>query len=181
MNEHCLIALKHDVALDLIRTDSNTFTTSALNPTYLPDNVFNTIAAVIVIRNPLYQVPSLYESFAADSKCRPGDEDFAIAASAKTYRLLFDVLRSQRRTVIVVDGDDVLWRTADLAANVCVALGIDSGSVTDWWDPIPESGRPLDNPIVLAWTKTIWESSGIERPAEKVTCTTFGGSNVTRY
>ena len=174
MNEHCLIALKYNILLDLIRSDSNTMSATELNATHLPDHIFNaTTVVVIVIGNPFYQIPSIYESFAASSKCRPGDEDFAVATSAKTYRLLFDVLRSQGRTAIVVDGDDVLWRTADLGKKVCAALGINSASLSDRWVPIPESKMPLDNPIILAWTTTIWESSSIERPAEKVRSTTF--------
>ena len=173
VNEHCLLALKHEILLDLIRRDSNTVPTTGLNPSLLPDNVFDAITVVMVIRNPFYQIPSIYESFAGSSQCQPGDEDVAVATSAKTYRLLFDVLRPQGRTATVVDRDDMLWRTEDLATKACAALGIDPASLTDRWAPIPESERPLDNPIILAWTTTIWESSGIERPAEKVRSTTI--------
>ena len=168
MNEHCLLALKHSILFNLIRDDSESPPAVETNPSLIPDDIFNTATTIVVIRNPLLQIPSIYESFMATTQCRPGDEDFTIATSSKTYRLIFDVLRASGRTPIVVNGDDMLWRTADLATNVCTALGIDSAGVTDKWDPIPESKRPYDNPIILAWTTTIWESTGIERPAQRV-------------
>lgn len=55
----------------------------------------------------------------------------------------------------------------ELRNNVCGALGIEQDSISDQWEAVPENERPT-NPIFLSFIKTFHESTGIERPAEKV-------------
>ena len=137
------------------------------NPTYVPDWLFETCTPVIVIRHPALSVVSLYNIVENTQKQRPGDEDFHFMTSLWYCRILYDLFVSQGRKPIVVDGEDVLWRTAEMSRNVCEALGIDPNGVSETWTPTPEDKRP-GHPIVASFTETIHNSTGVERPAKKV-------------
>ena len=112
-------------------------------------------------------IASLYHSMVSMCHCRPGDEDFEIASTLGFCRLLFDHLRKLGKEPIVVDAEDMLWRTGDLEETLCSRFGLAGGVIRDTWDPVPEEQNPT-NPVLREWTKTIYESSGIERPAQKV-------------
>ena len=137
------------------------------NPTYVPDWIFDTCSPIMVIRHPALMVPSFYETMHRISYNLPGDEDFKLCTSLHYCRLIFDVFESQGRRPIVVDGEDVVWRTEEMTNNVCKALGIDSAGVAQTWQPTPPEKRP-QHPIIAAFTKTVHESTGVERPAKKV-------------
>ena len=137
------------------------------NPTYLPDWLFSTCTPILVIRHPAFMVRSLHHTMSQVSQCTPGDEDFFYCASLACCRMLFDLFQSQGRAPIVVEGDDVVWRTQEMSTNVCNKLGIDPSGVEEQWEPTPQDQRH-PNPIVAAFTKTIHDSTGVERPSEKV-------------
>lgn len=82
-------------------------------------------------------------------------------------RILFDLFKSQGRSVIVVEGDDVVNRTKEMTDNVCNAIGIDPEGVTQTWKTTPEEDRH-PNVIIRAFLSTIYDSTGVERSAEKV-------------
>ena len=106
-----------------------------------------------------------------NSQCRPGDEDFTLITSAGHSRWLFEHFRHLRgQPPIVVDGEDVLWRTQELGDKFCNALGLELNGLKDQWDPFPaEQKHP--NPFVAAMTNTMTDSTGIERPQNKVCLT----------
>ena len=139
------------------------------NPTYLPDWLFQTIIPILVIRHPIYTVPSYYRSVTAVSVIRPSDDEFTFCTSFRFIKMLFDLLRSENagKPPIVVDGDDLLWRTDELMARLSEHVGIEKGGFRTQWDPTPESERSK-NPIIAGFTKTMHDSKGIERPGEKV-------------
>ena len=136
-------------------------------PTNLSDEVLDTCTPIMIIRHPAMQVSSVYQSMVALTQCRPGDEDFEIATTLTLSRALYDFLCSWGKTPIIVDAEDMLWRTQDLVTNICNALGIDAKDIQDRWDPVPFEKRPSKS-ILVAWTEVIWKSSGIERPMTKV-------------
>ena len=123
---------------------------------------------MIIIRNPVLQIPSVYQSVIEMTQCRPGDEDFEATTSLKLCRLIFDVFQSQGKRPIVVDAEDMLWRTKDLGTSLCAALDIDPQGLKDQWPPLSDEQKPSNHPVMMEWTKTIFESTGIQRPAEKV-------------
>ena len=107
------------------------------------------------------------------SKQRPGDEDFSLITSNKSLRLLFDYFKAQGRQPLVVDAEDILWRTHGMAKNLCTALGggggiIDPTGLSDTWQPTPKEQVERMNPADYMLTKNIRDSSGIERPAAQV-------------
>ena len=70
---------------------------------------------------------------------------------------------------VVVDAEDILWRTEEVARNLCAALGtIDAASLSDRWEPKTQAEIEKMNPFMYKATQNIVESSGIERPMEKV-------------
>ena len=97
----------------------------------------------------------------------PGQEDFDWLTSLHWCRLLYDLLKSQGRPPVVVDGDDVVWRTQEMATNVCKAIGIGPSGVKETWTKTPPEDQ-IQNPIVQHALSTIYNSTGVERPAEKV-------------
>ena len=82
-------------------------------------------------------------------------------------RYLFDVYRARGTRCIVVDGEDVIWRTLEISNAVCDALGIEQDCISDRWEAFPPEELPT-NPLIAHFTKPFYESSGIVRPAEKV-------------
>lgn len=167
MNEHCLNSLQQDILLKMIRGELDSLEDGPSNRINLPDEVLDTCTPIMVIRHPAMQISSVYQSMVAMSRCRPGDEDFEIATALRLSRALYDFLCSRGKTPIVVDAEDMLWRTQDLAINICDALDIDVKGIKDKWDPVPIEKRPA-NPVLLAWTEVIWKSSGVERPKTMV-------------
>lgn len=147
----------------------NNFTTEQLgrNPTNLPDWLFETCTPIIIIRHPALQVESLYRSVKNVSLTRPGEEDFDWLTSLRYCRLLFDLFKAQGRTLVVVDGEDVISRTKEMTTNVCKAIGVDPSGVKETWEPTPETERH-SNPIVSAFLDTIYNSTGVQRPSEMV-------------
>ncbi|KAK3698973.1 hypothetical protein LTR37_016664 [Vermiconidia calcicola] len=166
MNERCINSLQQDILVKIIRGEVDSLVAGPSNPTNLPDEVLDTCTPIMVIRHPAMQTSSVYQSMADMTQCRPGDEDFETATTLRLSRALYDFLCSRGKTPIVVDAEDMLWRTQDLATNICGALNIDAKGITDKWDPVPIEKWPA-NPVLLAWTEVIWKSSGIERPTTK--------------
>lgn len=128
----------------------------------------NSFKPIILIRHPVAQVQSIYTSMTANTKTRPGGENFDLITSLQYSRLMFEYFRLSRGEIpVVIDGDDVLWRTEEVGRNFCKAFGIDPNGLKDQWDPLPQSWW-ASNPFIYAMTKTLVESSGIERPSQKV-------------
>ena len=167
-SEHCLSVIKQDLMLSLVRGQSCNLAELPTNPTVIPDNLFNTLRPVILIRNPLRQVQSNLEgSFDANPQMRPGDEDFTNTSSLALSRYLFEDFRKKGMDPVVVDGDDVVWRTEDMKVKLCYALGLNPGLVCDKWEPVPLEDRPTI-PMMVSYLQTIHDSTGIERPDSKV-------------
>lgn len=143
------------------------------NPTYIPDIIYDTLSPIVLFRNPIIHITSLHRDLLNGTQIRPGDETFTLTTSLAFTRHLYDQLRDQGRNPILIDAEDLLWRTQELGEKLCAALGIEN-VLSEKWDPTPEDQRPT-HPAIAQWTKDIHESNGILRPATKVspitTCT----------
>ena len=171
ISEHCVLAMRLDIALAHYRGHNYTTEDLGVNPTYYPDWLFKSCNPILVIRHPALTVRSLHDTMSQVSAVMPTDEDFHFCSSLRYCRMLFDLFQSKGQKSIVVDGDDVVWRTEEMTTNVCRALGIDPTGVKQRWEPTPADQRPL-NPVILGFTKSIHDSTGRERPAQKVSSET---------
>lgn len=156
--------------LDLIREKEALITS---NSTVLPDSVFDSLTPIVLIRHPALVTDSIYRGALELTQQRAGDEDFSLIASARELGLLFDYFKDIGRRPIVVDGDDLLWRTSEMSSALCKRLGIDAAGLSDTWAPVSEEQIAKMNPLVYMLTKDIQESSGIQRPhsrASLVSC-----------
>ncbi|KAK4507725.1 hypothetical protein PRZ48_001460 [Zasmidium cellare] len=160
-NEHCQMIVKQDIVFSLVRGPSPV--TMPANPTVIPESIFQSILPVFVIRSPLHVIPSIYASSIATMALSPSDEDWKILTGIVTQRLLFDHFRTAlNRTPVVIDGDDLVWRTEEVRRGLSKALSIDPAGLSDTWEPLPkELQHP--NPLIQAFTSTINTSTGIER------------------
>jgi hypothetical protein len=159
--------MRQDITFALLQGHNYTPDDLGRNPTYLPDWLFETCTPILVIRHPAFQIPSLYNALSSTSRTVPDDEDFEFTSSLHYSRLFFDLFKSQGRTPVVVDGEDVVWRTEEMATNVCNAIGIDPSGATEQWEPTPSHER-TPNPVAQHFLSTVYDSTGVERPAEKV-------------
>jgi hypothetical protein len=163
------MALKQDVMFPLLREENSDFSQSYPNPTVIPDDLFNTLLPIMVIRHPVIAIDSIVRTIAGHITSSTLEQEYLnFPATIKPCRYLYDVFCSQGRKPLVVDGDDVLWRTDEIAKAVCDYIGIDFSGVKETWTPYTEQERPNGNAYFYQWTKTNWESEGIERPDQKV-------------
>ena len=166
----CIVSPEIQIGLSRKRNDAfPPFDGPFPNPFRMPESLLDKFAPVILIRHPILQVDSLYRSMTVNSQCRPGDEDFEIITSNRQSRWVFEYFRHARggQIPIVVDGEDMLWRTHDLGDRLCTALGLSPGGLKDHWEPMPEE-RKHPNWFIRAMTTTMTDSTGIERPDQQV-------------
>lgn len=170
-NEHWFNVFREQVVLDLIRDKIKEPNELGRNPTHLPDEFFDTLTPIILIRHPALAVRSIYRDALKVTKQRPGDEDFSLITENKSLRLLFDYFKAQGRQPAVVDAEDILWRTDDMTKNLFAKLGggLDPKKLNDSWNPATKEEIENLNPLVYMLTKDIQESSGIQRPEKQVT------------
>ena len=164
--------MKSNIQIDLIRKGNDAFPPfddNLPNALEIPDALLEKFTPVLLIRHPVLQVDSIYRSMTSYSQCRPGDEDFNLITCTRHSRWLFEYFKHTRGglTPIVVDGEDVLWRTQELGSNICAALGLPADGLKDQWDRLPEE-RKHPNWFLAAMTTTMTDSTGIERMDEKV-------------
>ncbi|KAI6784183.1 uncharacterized protein J7T54_004729 [Emericellopsis cladophorae] len=168
-SEHCCYLLKSQILIK--HTNSRQLDESWAtdpNPTHLPDELWKSVTPIMVIRHPALSVPSMWRSMAgvpALANMDPMENHNYWFATLTWSRVLFEALRNQGRMPIVVDGEDVCTRTDEVIRGVCGGLGIDPAGVTDTWGPWGQS--PLDHPLFVEMTRTIWESDGVKKHEAK--------------
>ena len=167
-NEHWFNCFKIDFVLGLIRGEIQKPEQLGRNPTHLPYEIFDSLKPIILIRHPALSIRSIYRDALKITKQRPGDEDFDGICMNRPLRILFDFFCAQGRQPVVVDAEDILWRTEEMTRNLCAAIeSVEAGSLSDKWKPTSQAEMDRMNPLVVMLTKNILESSGIERPSEK--------------
>lgn len=171
-NEHIFNVLKQPIVHGMNRDPTYSLTALGPNPTYIPDPIFAALRPMILIRHPVPHINSTYRSVIdIGMQIRTGDEDLDILVSHRYFRYLFDMFRAQGRQPVVVDSEDLLWRTGEVTERICEELGVDREGLRETWTPTPEEERPT-HPILAPFTITIHASKGIERP-EKVGAVSF--------
>lgn len=175
-NEHWLLVFHIELVLGLLRGSIQEPSQLGRNPTHLPDEIFDTLRPIILIRHPVLMINSVYRDALKFTGLREGDEDLELLCTFRHLRIVFDYFKAQDRQPIVVDGEDILWRTEEMTKNLCAALGtIDPASLSDKWEPKSKEEIEKMNPYVYKLTQNIVESSGIQRPSEKVSTTAITG------
>lgn len=162
----------HDIQFDLIRKRDQGFPPldqPLPYPLPIPESLLDKFTPIILTRHPVLQVDSVYRSMTTYTQSQPGDENFAMITSTRHSRWLFEYLRHNRggQIPIVVDSEDILWRTQELGNRLCTALDLSSGELKDTWDPMPEEWKH-PNVFIRAMTATMADSTGIERPDPQV-------------
>jgi hypothetical protein len=161
-NEHWFNVIDTDKVYGLMRGRITQPEQLGNNPTFLADEIFHALTPVILIRHPINAIDSIYRTALQVAKKRPGDEDFELITCNKPLRLLFDYFQQRQRAPIVVDGDDILWRTDELSKNLRDKLGLEQLSQT--WEPTSEAEIKAMNPLIYKITEDIQLSRGIQRP-----------------
>ncbi len=164
-NEHWFGVLRHEVVLGLVSGTIADTRQLGSNPTYMPDELFETLMPVILIRHPIHSISSLYRDALMHTEQRPGDDDFDMICSNRPLRILFDYFAATRKALpAVVDGDDVLWRADDLSQKLCGTLRL--VSLNETWAPTSQQDIEAMNPFLYKLTKDIHDSHGIVRSVE---------------
>ena len=165
-NEHWFNCFRIELVLGLIRGEVQKPEQLGRNPTHIPDELFDSLTPIILIRHPALAIRSIYRDALQITKQRPGDEDFDGICMNRPLRVLFDYFRARGREPVVVDAEDILWRTGEMTRNLCAGIkGITPESLSDRWEPTSPAEMERMNPLVVMLTKNILESSGIERPS----------------
>jgi hypothetical protein len=165
-NEHIQNVLKQDILFRLHRSGSTDPSILEGNGTLIPDHIFDNMQPVILVRHPIYQVNST-RGMADVVNMGPSDEDFECLCSLALHRTVFELFRQKGLTPVVVDAEDILWRTRKMTENLSDSLGLDATQFSEIWETWPEDQQD-PSPLIQAFVQTIYASTGIERPAEMV-------------
>lgn len=155
---------KQDITLGIVRGQPVSLGT---NPTVIPDPIFKSIVPVFVIRNPLFSMPSTYKLLLATTEMRPGGEDWRICTGVSVQHRLFNFfLERDGKPPVVVDGDEVVWRTDELGQKLCKALGLEAGGLSDTWEA-KSDGVHTQDALIAAALHDINASTGIQRGSSR--------------
>ncbi|KAI7187652.1 hypothetical protein KC363_g5864 [Hortaea werneckii] len=176
-SEHLNALMKHDRMLSHLRSptrnpDPTTPSPShpepiPKNPTHIPDSLLATLTPILLIRHPALTIPSSWRTESQIKNLQIDDEDFYLLTTYRWSRDLFTYLRHQStslgwRKPIVIDAYDVVHRTGALTGKLCGELGLDPAGAQERWRQLPREEWP-DHSVVVAYTKDLLGSSGVER------------------
>ncbi|KAJ3987638.1 hypothetical protein F5890DRAFT_732367 [Lentinula detonsa] len=144
------------------------------NPTLLPDRIISTLQPVIIIRHPSYTFPSALRA-SSSYGANVFDPDFAIIASFRWQRVVFDFYREycergrklscgRGRWPVVVDGDKLINDTKGQMTKFCQVVGLEESDIRYSWDP----HYVKRNAVWDAFTKIAEESTGVIKTSESV-------------
>lgn len=165
-NNHVPNLLRQDILFALHRRSMTFEEAERENPTHIPDAIFSGLTPVVLIRHPILQINSSYRTAtAAGFRNVPTDEDFEINVSTHLVRFCFEMFKTQGREPIVVDAEDVLYRTDEVIKGVCekLNLGLHPSEFSDTWEQAPEKLVGI-LPVHKHFTGAFLTSAGINRP-----------------
>lgn len=182
-----MCTLKHEVILDYISNPCHEKPASAphaqmSNPTWIPDDLYRSLSPLILIRHPARIMPSFYRTQADVFRLQTTDEDFAVYASLRWLRIIFDSYREiysentkpahtdsscngtcskKDKTAwpLVLDAEDVVYNTQAIVEKLCDIWDIDSSGVQYSWKATPREERPKDK-IICGFMDTLLSSTG---------------------
>ncbi|KAI7154025.1 hypothetical protein KC349_g7938 [Hortaea werneckii] len=180
-SEHLNALMKQDRMLTHLRSpnrNTNPTTTPASpqesipeNPTNIPDPLLATLTPILLLRHPALSIPSSWRTESGIKKLEIDDEDFYLLTTYRWSRDLFTYLLSQStssgwRKPMVIDAYDIVHRTGALTGKLCGELGLDPAGTQESWKKLPREEWP-DHSVVVAYTKDLLGSSGVDRGSGK--------------
>ena len=196
-SEHLNALMKHDRMLSHLRSPTrNTnppFPSSSShpepipeNPTNIPEPLLATLTPILLIRHPALTIPSSWRTESGIKKLDIDDEDFYLLTTNRWSRDLLTYLLHQStnssdnssgwRKPLVIDAYDVVHRTAQLTGRLCGELGLDPAGVQESWRKLPREEWP-GHSVVVAYTRDLLGSGGVERGVGKVSGMEFMSEN----
>ncbi|KAI7231521.1 hypothetical protein KC330_g6384 [Hortaea werneckii] len=141
------------------------------NPTNIPETLLATFTPILLLRHPALSIPSSWRTESGIKKLDIDDEDFYLQTTYRWSRDLFLYLLSRStssgwRKPIVIDAYDIVHRTGALTGKLCGELGLDPAGVQEEWKQLPREQWP-DHSVVVAYTKDLLGSSGVDRGSGK--------------
>ena len=112
------------------------------SPSLLPDRIVASVSPVIIIRHPMFTLPS----FARASAVYQGtvfDSDFVIMTTFRWQKMIYDFYRAyydkidpegKKSWPIVIDGDGLVKDTQGQMKKFCAIVGLDESQVQYSWE-----------------------------------------------
>ncbi|KAI7287351.1 hypothetical protein KC340_g18125, partial [Hortaea werneckii] len=137
----------------------------------IPSPLLATLTPILLLRHPALSIPSSWRTESGIKKLEIDDEDFYLLTTYRWSRDLFTYLLHQSsssgwRKPLVIDAYDVVHRTSALTGKLCGELGLDPAGTQDSWKKLPREEWP-DHSVVVAYTKDLLGSSGVDRGVGK--------------
>jgi hypothetical protein len=171
VKDHALYSIKPDIVLATLRSSISVAEVLQQypNPTEIDDELLKSFTPVFLIRHPALVVRSYWQVNVENVHSEPEDEQFKWMISVRWVRILFEYFRQQHKGQIpvLIDAEDVVYRTSELADELCQRLGVDAGGVITQWTP---EGRD-PNDAGHFFHARLRESAGIERAEGGVSST----------
>lgn len=163
------MTLQRPLAIESINGTRNTDTVLP-NPTFLPDDIFDSFTPIIIIRHPGLILGSLWRTQKPILKVKAeGSKGLTMMTSLQFAKMWFDAKKSAAKDSepIVVDAEDFVYNTEPTMTELCLRLGIDPSGMQYQWDIIPAEQWPGDA-LMHTFFQDLMKSTGIKR-AETVT------------
>lgn len=141
------MTLKQEVMCPLVRDESRDFSQAQRKHTVIPNKSFDSMIPIVMIRYPYSQIESIVRQFNGAIGPDALERGFLrVSVSKKPCRFLYDVSISLGRAPLVIEGDDIVWRTDEVAKAVCDHAGFRIADLTETWQPYAEHERRNKNP-----------------------------------
>lgn len=154
--------MSRDLVFSAIRQEPNF--PHVQNATVISEQILASCTPILVIRDPVLAIPSFYAGMAGlNLSFEPTGEDMVVQTTLRYCRMIFEQFRSTTgKLPLVVDGEDITWRSQDIGEKLCIALKLDVDGLKYEWEPTRPSGRPTD-PYIWRFTQDMHESTGIRQ------------------
>lgn len=160
--------MSQDLMINEIRNVPSPLTTHEhSNPTYIPNEIMDTLTPIFVIRHPILMVDSVYRTGLGVMSVDPTDEDFHLLHTLRWCRILYDYFVDQGKKPVIVEAQDFIYKTKETMGKLCTTVGIDPEGIVEEWEPFPYE-QFLDHKIAIAYTGDLWRSTGVERRSKEV-------------
>ncbi|KAK6525456.1 hypothetical protein TWF694_005592 [Orbilia ellipsospora] len=130
-------------------------------PVVLPPAFLVSLTPVFLIRDPIRFVPSYYKAGVDSIGVRVGDPDWAVNATLKGSRLLYDWYKEQGISPMIIDAKELVHQTENVTKEFCERAGVDKGGVITKWETSKNTSVHADT-----WFSSLGGSTGIDTSLE---------------
>ncbi|KAF7190422.1 hypothetical protein HII31_08136 [Pseudocercospora fuligena] len=163
--EHRTGVMKFEVVQELLQKGS--MDKPPRNPTYIPDELFFSMRnPAILIRHPALVVPSYFRAQNVKQKYAIGDEIVKAWTMQSSAKFLYEHLLALAINPVVVDGDDVMYKSSDLCAKLCALWQLDPSGVRFEWQEGSEVEKSF--PLSDGYMNVTFGSKGIVQREPKI-------------